>query len=72
MVTGSPESDLLGAGECSSINMGLLLLRSIAVHIALCILAPPSGRISMYMLAACTDEVRGEAHLHTHARSLHR
>jgi len=58
MLYGSPGSE--GAGECSSMNIGLLLLRSIAAHMALCILAPPSGRISMYMLAACTDEAKGE------------
>ena len=41
-------------GECSSMDSGLLLVRSMAVHIALWILAPPSGRSSMYMLAACS------------------
>ena len=35
-------------------DSGLLLVRSMAVHIALWILAPPSGRSSMYMLAACS------------------
>ena len=35
---------------------GLLLVRSMAVHIALWILAPPSGLSSIYMLAACRSD----------------
>ena len=55
-----PESEVLECsceqGECSSMDSGLLLVRSMAVHIALWILAPPSGRSSMYMLAACSSD----------------
>ena len=55
-------------GECSSMDSGLLLVRSMAVHMALWILAPPSGRSSMYMLAACSGGYSGEPEVYITGR----
>ena len=55
-------------GECSSMDSGLLLVRSMAVHMALWIRAPPSGRSSMYMLAACSGAYSGEPEVYITGR----
>ena len=53
VASASEEVARLGAGECSLGERGLLLVRSMCVHSTLWMRAPPSGRSSMYMLAAC-------------------